>query len=145
MTTSVAYYFMQDTTETELHEMVDTCKAMVLESAECSLERKWFVRRLIELRLRIREIQDSSDEKIYELQLVRGHHFKPQEYYISTTNPVYCDHCGGAIWTMLQYWYKCNGKSTLKLREYIIPTNVKHSDFLFQTATTAVIGTVSRT
>lgn len=96
------------TTEEELQEMVEKCKQMVLESAECSDERKWLVRRLIELRLRVQELRETSEESLLETQVILGHHLVPQKYYISTAGPAYCDHCSGAIWTMLQSWYMCS-------------------------------------
>ena len=35
---------------------------MVIETDECSTERKWLVRHLVELRLRLKEIQDISTD-----------------------------------------------------------------------------------
>ncbi|KAL6429182.1 hypothetical protein ACFW04_008134 [Cataglyphis niger] len=98
----------KDASEEELKEMVHKCKLMVLESAECSDERKWLVRRLIELRLRAQELRETSDENLFETRVILGHHFVPQKYYITTSGPVYCDHCSGAIWAMLQSWYMCS-------------------------------------
>ncbi|XP_031369597.1 differentially expressed in FDCP 8 homolog isoform X2 [Apis dorsata] len=96
------------TSEEYLKDMIEKCKQMVLESAECSDERKWLVRRLIELRLRVQEFRESSEANLLETQVILGHHLIPQKYYITTSGPVYCDHCSGAIWTMLQSWYMCN-------------------------------------
>lgn len=90
--------------------MVEKCKEMVLDSAECSDERKWLVRRLIELRLRVQEIREKSNEATLETLVILGHHFVPQKYQIPISGSVYCDHCSGGIWTMLQSWYMCNGK-----------------------------------
>ncbi|XP_008211409.1 differentially expressed in FDCP 8 homolog isoform X2 [Nasonia vitripennis] len=94
--------------EDDLQELINKCKQMVLESAECSEERKWLVRRLIELRLRAQEIRETSNANVLETCVILGHHFSPQKYYISTSGSVYCDHCSGGIWTMLQSWYMCN-------------------------------------
>lgn len=94
----------------DLQKMIDKCKQMVLESAECSEERKWLVRRLIELRLRAQELRETTNEKVVETCVILGHHFLPQKYYIATSGSVYCDHCSGGIWTMLQSWYMCNGE-----------------------------------
>lgn len=98
----------KDASEEDLQEMVRKCKLMVLESAECSDERKWLVRRLIELRLRAQELRETSDENLFETCVILGHHFVPQKYHIITSGPVYCDHCSGAIWAMLQSWYMCS-------------------------------------
>ncbi|OAD60509.1 Differentially expressed in FDCP 8 like protein [Eufriesea mexicana] len=98
----------KDTSEEYLKDMIDECKLMVLESAECSDERKWLVRRLIELRLRVQELRETSKENLLETPVILGHHLVPQKYYITTSGPAYCDHCSGAIWTMLQSWYMCS-------------------------------------
>lgn len=98
--------------------MIEKCKQMVLESAECSDERKWLVRRLIELRLRVQEFRELSEANLLETQVILGHHLIPQKYYITTSGPVYCDHCSGTIWTMLQSWYMCNGKIFFKIINY---------------------------
>ncbi|XP_033210061.1 differentially expressed in FDCP 8 homolog isoform X2 [Belonocnema kinseyi] len=95
-------------TQDELEEMVQKCKQMVLESAECSEERKWLVRRLIELRLRAQELREASNASLMETRVILGHHLVPQKYQIPVSGSVYCDHCSGAIWTMLQSWYMCN-------------------------------------
>lgn len=95
--------------------MINKCKQMVLESAECSEERKWLVRRLIELRLRAQQLRETSAKNLVETCVVLGHHFLPQKYYIPTAGSVYCDHCSGGIWTMLQSWYTCNGNSKFEM------------------------------
>ncbi|KOX77916.1 Differentially expressed in FDCP 8 like protein [Melipona quadrifasciata] len=96
------------TSEEYLKDMIEKCKQMVLESAECSDERKWLVRRLIELRLRVQELRETSEENLLETQVIFGHHLVPQKYYITTSGSAYCDHCSGPIWTMLQSWYMCS-------------------------------------
>lgn len=111
----------------DLQEMISKCKQMVLESAECSEERKWLVRRLIELRLRAQEIRETSNDKILETCVVLGHHFVPQKYYVTTYNSVYCDHCSCGIWTILQSWYMCKGTYTnnffIHLKNFLILFN----------------------
>jgi hypothetical protein len=124
---------------------------MVLESSECSEERKWLVRRLIELRLRVQEIREASDKRLFETQLILGHHFIPQKYYITKTGSIYCDQCSGTIWIMLQSWYKCNGK-ILSFKLYLIVlkkfncliNDIKHHNFLLKIAIIAAIGSVSQ-
>ncbi|XP_066584771.1 differentially expressed in FDCP 8 homolog isoform X2 [Prorops nasuta] len=95
-------------TSSDLEEMIAKCKSMVLESSECSEERRWLVRRLIELRLRLQELKEIPDESLLETQVIFGHHLIPQRYMIPPTGPVYCDHCSGAIWTVVQSWYMCS-------------------------------------
>ncbi|CAD6240991.1 GSCOCG00009047001-RA-CDS [Cotesia congregata] len=95
-------------TQEDLNEMIEKCKQMILDSQECTDERKWLVRRLIELRLRAQELRESSDVNLFETQVILGHHLVPQKYQIPSTGPLYCDHCSGTIWMMLQSWYMCN-------------------------------------
>ncbi|XP_046587359.1 differentially expressed in FDCP 8 homolog isoform X2 [Neodiprion lecontei] len=98
----------RDATPTDLREMVKRCKEMVMESAECSEERKWLVRRLIELRLRAQELREVSVENLLETCVILGHHLAPQKNHAVTYGPIYCDNCSAAVWTMLQSWYMCN-------------------------------------
>lgn len=123
--------------------MVNKCKWMVLESRECSEERKWLVRRLIELRLRVQEMRESADRSLAEVQVILGHHFLPQKYYITTSGPTYCDCCSGTIWTVLQSWYMCNGNSLFyRVIIMCIPCIAVHFYYrlIFQTASTPVTG-----
>ncbi|XP_034944418.1 differentially expressed in FDCP 8 homolog isoform X2 [Chelonus insularis] len=91
----------------DLNEMIKKCKQMILDSEECTDERKWLVRRLIELRLRAQELRESNTNW-FETHVILGHHLVPQKYYIPSTGPAYCDHCSGTIWAMLQSWYLCS-------------------------------------
>lgn len=43
----------------ELEQAIARCRELVLESEQCSVERKWLVRHLIELRLRLQECCDA--------------------------------------------------------------------------------------
>lgn len=98
----------QDNLHRIISEDLELCKQKLLESAECSEERKWLVRRLIELRLRMQELRETTDKNLSETHAILGHHLVRQKYYISTAGSVYCDHCSCAIWTMLQTWYMCS-------------------------------------
>lgn len=92
---------------------VEQCREMVLESSERSEERKWLVRRLIELRLRLQEAKEALNEDVNventDIRVVLGHHFILQNQPI-TTSKLFCDRCCGVIWSMIQSWYKCRGK-----------------------------------
>ncbi|RZC39574.1 differentially expressed in FDCP 8 -like, partial [Asbolus verrucosus] len=48
-----------EATEEELLTAINRCKDLVLESSQCSIERKWLVRHLIELRLRLQECREA--------------------------------------------------------------------------------------
>ncbi|PNF39277.1 hypothetical protein B7P43_G16691 [Cryptotermes secundus] len=94
----------------DLSRAVDQCKEMVLESPECSEERKWLVRRLIELRLRLQEAReeekDCSALNHNEVRVVLGHHFVLQSEP-SPTSKHRCDRCFGVIWSVVHSWYQC--------------------------------------
>nr|XP_046468383.1 differentially expressed in FDCP 8 homolog isoform X9 [Neodiprion pinetum] len=106
----------RDATPTDLREMVKRCKEMVMESAECSEERKWLVRRLIELRLRAQELREVSVENLLETCVILGHHLAPRKNHAVTYGPIYCDNCSAAVWTMLQSWYMCNEAAWIEPR-----------------------------
>jgi len=85
---------------------------MVLESSECSEERKWLVRRLIELRLRLQEAREEEDcpaPNHSEVKVVLGHHFILQSQPTPTSKH-HCDRCCGVIWSVVHSWYQCVGK-----------------------------------
>lgn len=52
----------QDATIDELTTAIDKCKELVLKTDECSTERKWLVRHLVELRFRLREMEDANTD-----------------------------------------------------------------------------------
>lgn len=50
----------EDATIDELTTAIEKCKELVLNTDECSTERKWLVRHLVELRFRLREMEDAN-------------------------------------------------------------------------------------
>lgn len=50
----------QDASIDDLTNAIEKCKELVLNTDECSTERKWLVRHLVELRFRLREMEDSN-------------------------------------------------------------------------------------
>lgn len=105
-------------TVSDLQSAIAQCKALVLEK-EDSEEKKWLVRRLIELRLRLENIRHTSEENIAiddvnnRNKVVLGHHFSLQSYQMPSVN-LYCDRCSGIIWNVLHNWYLCSGMIVLK-------------------------------
>uniref|UniRef100_A0A0A9WWV9 Differentially expressed in FDCP 8 n=1 Tax=Lygus hesperus TaxID=30085 RepID=A0A0A9WWV9_LYGHE len=95
----------------ELSEAITRCKKLVLESEQCSDERKWFVRRLIELRHRLEQAKENENAKptseIEETLVRLGHNFKLQPPPTPSTKKVYCDYCCGSIWNVVQSYYRC--------------------------------------
>jgi hypothetical protein len=104
----------KEATEEELQKAINRCKDLVLESSQCSLERKWLVRHLIELRLRLQECREAMVDPQHprnkssgvSRRTVRGHHLNLQPLLRSTSSK-YCDHCTGTIWSVVQAWYEC--------------------------------------
>nr|CAD7404194.1 unnamed protein product [Timema poppensis] len=97
----------------DLTQAVDHCKDMVLESPECSEERKWLVRRLIELRFRLQDMKEAAKEEKRtptsshsELRVLLGHHFILQTDR-EPTSKRHCDRCCGIIWSVVHSWYQC--------------------------------------
>ncbi|KAJ8919760.1 hypothetical protein NQ315_006289 [Exocentrus adspersus] len=104
----------KEATEEELVQAISRCKDLVLESDQCSVERKWLVRHLIELRLRLQECQEAMSDPQHprnkssgvSRRIIQGHHLNLQPLLRNTTSR-YCDHCTGAIWSVVQAWYEC--------------------------------------
>ncbi|XP_063239716.1 differentially expressed in FDCP 8 homolog isoform X2 [Bacillus rossius redtenbacheri] len=90
----------------DLARAVDRCKEMVLDSRECSEERQWLVRRLIELRLRQQEQKEAGGVGTPEMRVALGHHFVLQSEPAPTARR-HCDRCCGIIWGVLHSWYQC--------------------------------------
>lgn len=92
-------------TKDEIEKAIVQCKELVLSSVQCSDERKWLVRYLVELRLRLEDLKDNNGLARVQVS-IKGHHFEQQ------TNPSnrkqYCDHCSGVIWSIVQGSYICN-------------------------------------
>lgn len=50
----------QNASVEDLTNAIEKCKELVLITDECSTERKWLVRHLVELRFRLKEIDDAN-------------------------------------------------------------------------------------
>lgn len=53
----------QDASMDDLTNAIEKCKELVLNTDECSDERKWLVRHLVELRFRSREMEDTDQSR----------------------------------------------------------------------------------
>ncbi|XP_058832106.1 differentially expressed in FDCP 8 homolog [Topomyia yanbarensis] len=98
----------QDATIPEMKSAIIKCKDLVLQCRNDTEERKWLVRHLIELRHRLRELQDvdnDPDAIPSGMKVILGHHFVAQKHYPKCK--VYCDHCSGIIWNVVQSSYSC--------------------------------------
>ncbi|KRT83795.1 C1 domain containing protein, partial [Oryctes borbonicus] len=104
----------KEATEAELNKAILRCKELVLNSEQCSPERKWLVRHLIELRLRLQECKEAlldpqhprNKSSGVSRRVIKGHHLNLQPL-LRTSTTKYCDHCTGIIWNVVQAWYEC--------------------------------------
>ncbi|XP_030572553.1 differentially expressed in FDCP 8 homolog [Drosophila novamexicana] len=116
--------FTSDANIQDLQAAIAHCRDLVLLSDECSEERRWLVRHLVDLRYSLQELEEaqaiSSDDVVLmnAIKSVVGHHFVP--HYPSARNRLqaaakryYCDHCTGIIWRVVQAAYICSDCSYL--------------------------------
>lgn len=99
----------ENVTIPQMETAILKCKDLVLRSRDDSIERKWLVRHLIELRHRLRELQDvdtDPDAEPPETKVILGHHFVTQRNG-SAKRKLHCDHCAGIIWNVVQAFYVC--------------------------------------
>ncbi|XP_062699280.1 differentially expressed in FDCP 8 homolog [Aedes albopictus] len=94
----------------QMESAIQKCKDLVLQTTEDSIERKWLVRHLIELRHRLRELQDvdsDPDAEPPDTRVILGHHFVKCGGNSSAKRKLHCDHCAGIIWNVMQPSYVC--------------------------------------
>uniref|UniRef100_A0A182IWH1 Uncharacterized protein n=1 Tax=Anopheles atroparvus TaxID=41427 RepID=A0A182IWH1_ANOAO len=101
---------------TEVTQAIESCRKLVQSSAYGvdSDEQKWLVRYLIELRYRRRELLDvdrDPEAVLEETKVIMGHHFVKRKQFPAQSarkQHLYCDHCSGIIWNVVQASYVCN-------------------------------------
>ncbi|XP_077302151.1 differentially expressed in FDCP 8 homolog [Arctopsyche grandis] len=93
-----------DASLSELKDNIEKCKVLISESDECSSERKWLVRHLIELRIRVQQLEDVDENLPVARYSTMGHHFELQK---NSTRKQYCDNCSSAMWNVMQGSYVC--------------------------------------
>ncbi|GAB0096135.1 Differentially expressed in FDCP 8 homolog [Sergentomyia squamirostris] len=99
----------QEASMMELQNAIELCRKLVMDYAEGSPERKWVVRHLVELRFRLREIQDVADDGVAPSasRVILGHHFVTRQIF-NVGSKQFCDHCTGIIWSVVQASYICS-------------------------------------
>ncbi|XP_053689806.1 differentially expressed in FDCP 8 homolog [Sabethes cyaneus] len=95
----------------QIESAITKCKDLVLRtsSATETENRNWLVRHLIELRHRLKELQDVHDDPDTVptgMKVILGHHFVAHKSYPKCK--VYCDHCSGIVWNVMQASYRCS-------------------------------------
>ncbi|KAM8709056.1 hypothetical protein ACLKA7_015947 [Drosophila subpalustris] len=116
--------FTSDANIQDLQAAIAHCRDLVLLSDECSEERRWLVRHLIDLRYSLQELEEAQalvgDDVVLmsAIKSVVGHHFVP--HHPNTRNRLqaaskryYCDYCTGIIWRVVQTAYICSDCSYL--------------------------------
>jgi hypothetical protein len=88
----------------ELTNSTEKCKEMISDAVEMSSQRKWLIRKLIEMRLRLANLNALRDFVREDDVSIEGHHFK-----LLKTKPskrIFCDCCNNIIW-IFQQCYSC--------------------------------------
>ncbi|CAG0884934.1 unnamed protein product [Darwinula stevensoni] len=88
------------TSEEELQLAINRCKDLILETPEKSERRSLLVKKLVQLRLRLQELQDGVVLPP-ETKLVLGHRMEKQNSI--RTGHLYCEHCCHLIWGLVSH------------------------------------------
>ncbi|EDV96252.1 differentially expressed in FDCP 8 homolog [Drosophila grimshawi] len=115
--------FTSDANIQDLQAAIAHCRDLVLLSDECSEERRWLVRHLVDLRYSLQELeqaQAASSDYVMLMNAIKsvvGHHFVPHQpsarNRLALAKRYYCDHCTGIIWRLVQAAYICSDCSYL--------------------------------
>ncbi|KAG5668046.1 hypothetical protein PVAND_016003 [Polypedilum vanderplanki] len=87
-------------TNEELIESIEKCKNLIADSEEMSIERKWLIRKLVELRFHQVQKTAKIPEKIVSELSVNSHDFRPQKG--APSKRTFCDFCTNCIWIFQQ-------------------------------------------
>jgi hypothetical protein len=114
----IPFIFKDDSTLSSVEELenaIEHVKSLVLETEAISADRQKLVRRLIELRLKLEDVKEVTEDLVPsadELRIVQSHQFLLQKQLLRHhLSAQYCDRCGGVIWTVLQSHYRCKGNT----------------------------------
>lgn len=96
--------FMGVSTSEELQHAISACKDLINTTAADSEEKRKLITKLVQLRLKLQEAQDSKSASDSNAKKVLGHTFSKEE---ERGRKLSCDKCGKAIW-MWQTLFTCN-------------------------------------
>lgn len=96
--------FMGVSTAEELRHAISACKDLINTTREDSEEKKKLITKLVQLRLKLQETQDSKSASDSKVGKVLGHTFTKEE---ERGKKLSCDKCGKTIW-MWQSLFTCN-------------------------------------
>ncbi|XP_030840664.1 differentially expressed in FDCP 8 homolog [Strongylocentrotus purpuratus] len=90
----------------ELEMAIGNCKEEVKTSLENSENRRKMVAKLVQLRLKLLQLQEGDEEEEKEeVKVVLGHRFYRMK---GNSRNDHCEVCLSVIWTLLQTWFKCS-------------------------------------
>ncbi|XP_033625957.1 differentially expressed in FDCP 8 homolog B-like isoform X2 [Asterias rubens] len=87
----------------ELEMAIELCKESVRETNEHTEQRRELINRLVQLRMKLLEIKEGTEEDP-DIKQVLGHKFCKRKGKSSNHQ---CEMCNSVIWGMLQSWHKC--------------------------------------
>lgn len=96
--------FMGFSTSEELKHAITACKDMINAASEDTEEKNKLINKLVQLRLKLQDTQDSKTENETNAKKILSHLFVKED---DPGKKSHCDKCGKAIW-MWQSLYTCN-------------------------------------
>lgn len=87
---------------------IEKCKALILQSDESTTRRRALVHKLIQLRLRLQDMQDTAEIVSTGVLVRLGHHLQPQKPPLTRASKQYCDKCAHIIWGVINVSYFCS-------------------------------------
>lgn len=84
----------------ELLDAVENCKLLISESDDMSIQRKWLIRKLVDMRYRLAHVMIERDDSKGEVNIF-GHEFRPVKQIPSKR--LFCDFCTNCIWVFQEY------------------------------------------
>ncbi|XP_064094869.1 differentially expressed in FDCP 8 homolog A-like isoform X2 [Macrobrachium nipponense] len=91
----------------ELEGSVEKCKTLILQCEESSTRRRALVHKLIQLRLRVQEANESIEIASSGVVCLMNHHFQPLKPPLARASKEFCDQCANIIWGVIHVSYRC--------------------------------------
>ncbi|KAK3864460.1 hypothetical protein Pcinc_029859 [Petrolisthes cinctipes] len=92
-----------------LEESVEKCKSLILQCDEATSRRRALVHKLIQLRLRLQDVQELAEVVVSSGVLTHmSHHLQPLKPPLTRASKQYCDKCAQIIWGVIHVSYVCS-------------------------------------
>ncbi|KAH9500030.1 Differentially expressed in FDCP 8 [Bulinus truncatus] len=88
----------------ELELAIDNCKEMIRDAIPASEKQKNLIMKLVQLRIKLQELKEGPEPVPENVKVILSHKMMLKT---SRTSKYYCEKCNGAIWGMVQAWYRC--------------------------------------